>query len=274
MTLDPAKAGRTDSRPRRQPRLGRVRIEQHEVRSSLVDPCHDGVVLAHLSDIHIANGLRPRRLLRAIELVNQLRPEAVLLTGDYVCASSRPAPQLAEALRRLEVPAWATLGNHDYWSGARQVVEALESAGIRVLCNSHDSLELRGAPLRLIGVDDHRTGHADAEAAFAGLGPGGTRVVLTHDPNAADALGGRGAALVLAGHTHGGQIRLPGLTAGIARRIGVKYLAGFYELGPTMLYVNRGLGAAVPLRFAAPMEIAFLTLRRAAERPEIPTLAI
>jgi predicted MPP superfamily phosphohydrolase len=259
---------------RRSRPLGRIRLEEHEARSPLVDARHDGVRLVHLSDIHAAGPLRPRRLHRAVELANALRPHAVLLTGDYVCASARPAALIADALGRLEVPAWATLGNHDHWSGAARVAAALESAGVRVLRNAHDALLLQGAPLHLIGVDDHRTGHADPEAAFAGVGPAGTRVVLTHDPNAADALAGRGAALVLAGHTHGGQIRLPGVTAGIARRIGIKYLSGFFELGPTLLYVNRGLGAAVPLRIAAPMEVALLTLRRAAEKPQIAGVAI
>ncbi len=233
------------------------------MRSRLVDPRHDGVRLAHLSDIHAGGRLRPRRLLKVIDLVNRMRPDAVVLTGDYVCASSRPIPLLIEAFRRLEVPAWATLGNHDYWTGAELVVQALEQAGVRVLRNASDALEIGGAPLRLVGIDDHRTGHADATGAFRGVGAGGTRLVLTHDPNVADKLEGRGVALVLAGHTHGGQIRLPRLTEQIARRIGVKYLAGFFQLDETLLYVNRGLGAAVPVRLAAPMEIAFFTLRPA-----------
>jgi predicted MPP superfamily phosphohydrolase len=245
-----------------------VRLEEHEVRSRLIDPLHDGVRIAHLSDIHAATGLRPRRLLRAIEEVNRVRPDVVVLTGDYVCASSRPIPLLIEALRRLEVPAWATLGNHDYWTGHELVVAALGEAGVKVLRNEHETIELGGAPLHLIGVDDHRTGHADVPRAFAGVPTGGTRLVLTHDPNVVDALHGREAALVFAGHTHGGQIRLPGLTAGIARRIGVRYLSGFFLVGETLLYVNRGLGAAVPVRLAAPMEIAFFTLRRSLPDPQ------
>jgi predicted MPP superfamily phosphohydrolase len=271
MTLRHALALRAESRHRRLHSLGRVRLEEHEIVSRLVEPCHDGVRLAHLSDLHLAAGLRPRRLLRAIELVNRLRPDLVLITGDFVCASVRPTDALSEALRHLRVPAWATLGNHDYWSGAEQVERAVREGGVQVLRNSRATIELRGAPLHLIGVDDFRTGHSDVAAAFAGLEPGGTRVVLTHDPNVADDLVGHGAALIVAGHTHGGQIRVPGLTREIAKRIGVKYLAGFFQLGETRLYVNRGLGAAVPLRLAAPMEIALLTLRTARLEPAEPT---
>lgn len=241
--------------------MARVAIEDHEVSSRLVHPSHDGVRLAHLSDLHVSADVRPRRLLRMVELVNERRPDFALLTGDYVNVTVRALPRLIEALSRLAVPAWGVLGNHDHWADAERVESALARSGICVLRNASATFELRGAPLHLVGIDDHRTGHADAEAAFHGVPAHGTRLVITHDPNAADALRGRGAALVLAGHTHGGQIRLPRLTEGIARRIGVKYLAGFFPVGEGWLYVNRGLGAAVPVRWAAPMEIAFMTLR-------------
>lgn len=254
----------TDEQP---PRVGRVRIESHEVCSPLVHPHHDGVRLAHLSDLHLFADVRPRRLLRMVELVNARNPDFALLTGDYVNATVRALPRLTDALSRLEVPTWAVLGNHDHWANAGRVETALADSGVRVLRNAHQTLPMRGAPLHLIGVDDHRSGHADPHAAFDGLPAHGTRLVFTHDPNATDALHGRGAALVLAGHTHGGQIRLPRLTERIARRIGVKYLAGFFPVGDGWLYVNRGLGAALPLRVAAPMEIAFITLRTSRPLP-------
>lgn len=246
----------------RQPlKVARVAIEDHEVASRLVHPSHDGVRLAHLSDLHVSADVRPRRLLRMVELVNQRKPDFVLLTGDYVNITVRALPRLIDALSRLSVPAWGVLGNHDHWADAVRVETALWRSGVRVLRNASATFELRGAPLHLVGIDDHRTGHADPEAAFRGVPALGTRLVITHDPNAVDALCGRGAALVLAGHTHGGQIRLPRLTESIARRIGVKYLAGFFPVGEGWLYVNRGLGAAVPVRWAAPREIAFMTLR-------------
>jgi predicted MPP superfamily phosphohydrolase len=247
-------------------RLASVAIENHEVASRLVHPCHDGLRLAHLSDLHVSANLPARRLLRMVELVNARRPDFALLTGDYVNLTVRALPRLVDALSRLEVPSWGVLGNHDHWADAARVTAALERSGVRVLRNSSSTLEVFGAPLHLVGVDDYRTGHADAAMAFEGLPVLGTRLVLTHDPNAADALHGRGAALVLAGHTHGGQIRLPRVTEGIARWIGVKYLAGFFRVGDGWLYVNRGLGAVVPLRVAAPRELAFITLRAACAR--------
>jgi len=240
-----------------------VRVLDLEVRSRHVDPSHDGVRLAHLSDLHVAAGLRPRRLLRVVERVNLEKPDAVVLTGDFVCTSLLGLKSLALVLGKLRCPAWATLGNHDHWVGAKAVARVLEDAGIGLLCNEHRSVMLRGAPLNLVGIDDEVTGHANPVAAFRGLEQGGTRLALMHDPNTVDRLEGREVALALAGHTHGGQIKLPGVTTRIARRIGVKYLSGFFLVGETVLFVNRGLGAALPIRIAAPMEVAFLTLRAA-----------
>ncbi len=241
--------------------MARVSVEVHEVSSRLIHPRHDGVRLAHLSDLHVAADLRPRRLVRMVELINEQQPDFALLSGDYVNVTVRGLPRLIEALSRLTVPAWGVLGNHDHWTDAARVERALARSGVRVLRNASATLDLRGAPLHLVGIDDHRTGHADPEAAFQGVPDHGTRLIITHDPNATDAVRERGAALVLAGHTHGGQVCLPRVTKSIARRIGVKYLSGFFPVGDGWLYVNRGLGAALPLRWAAPREIAFITLR-------------
>ncbi|MHB8419485.1 MAG: metallophosphoesterase [Myxococcales bacterium] len=236
-------------------------IRQVEVGVHGLDPRLDGVRLAHLSDVHVSALARPRLLWRAVERIGQSGAELVLLTGDYVCASLRALPRLTEALAKLGLPAVATLGNHDHWAGAREVTAALFEAGIRVLQNQHLTLELRGAPLHVIGVDDGTTRHADAERAFHGVPKIGLRVALTHDPRQADRLAPRGAQLILAGHTHGGQIDVPGVTRRIMRRRGFHYLGGEYRVGSSLLYVSRGLGATIPVRLRAPSEVAVLTLR-------------
>jgi predicted MPP superfamily phosphohydrolase len=259
-------ASRMKPRTRKPRRVRAPELSLHDVVSARIDPSLDGVRLGHLSDIHVRTGVKPRRLELAVEMMNALRPDLVLLTGDYVCFSPRPLPKLTAALRRLEIPAFATLGNHDYWSGPTQVRRALERAGIDVLMNEHRRVNIRGAELHIIGVDDPVTRHADPERAFAGVPEDATRVVLAHDPTFADRLAVYRPAVVFSGHTHGGQVFIRRLTPFVSRRIGIKYLAGFFEVDGAILYVSRGLGASVPVRFRSPMEISQLTLRCDAAR--------
>ena len=235
----------------------------HEVVSARVDPALDGLRIGQLSDIHVRGGVRPRRLELAVEAMNRLRPDFVALTGDYVCVSAKPLPALTETLKALKVPAYAVLGNHDHWCGADVVRRALENAGVTVLTNEHRVVEVRGSKLALVGVDDSVTKHHDPKKAFAEVPPELTQIVLSHDPKSAEYLCRYRPALILSGHTHGGQVYFRKLTPFIGERIGVRYLAGFFELEGSVLYVTRGLGAALPVRFRAPTEIAHLTLKSA-----------
>jgi predicted MPP superfamily phosphohydrolase len=252
--------------PRPLPLRRRPPLLSHDVHSPRIPPELEGVRIAQLSDIHVRSGVYPKRLHAAVEQVNAARPDLVVLTGDYVCLSPKPLPMLTEALRRLEVPAFATLGNHDHWSDAKAVRKALFDAGVDVLTNEHRRLEIRGGELHLVGVDDSVTKHHDPERAFAGVPQGATRVVLSHDPGSADFLARHDPALILSGHTHGGQVFFRKVTERLAQKVGIKYLAGFFEVDGAVLYVNRGLGAGIPVRSGAPEEVACLTLRGRAVR--------
>ncbi len=237
----------------------------HDVVSPRIHPALEGVRIGQLSDIHVRTGVRPRRLELAVEMMNALAPDLVVLTGDYLCLSTRPLPALTRALRELRSPSYAILGNHDHWSGAPERVRgALRDAGVTVLTNEHRRVEARGHRFYLVGLDDSVTKHHDPERAFAGIPEGETTVALSHDPKSADFLHRYGPALILSGHTHGGQVFFEKLTPFVSERIGIKYLSGFFEIGGSVLYVTRGLGAALPVRFRAPCEIAQLTLRAAA----------
>lgn len=241
-------------------------LSVHDVVSPRIHETVDGVRIGHLSDIHVRTGLKPRRLHQAVEMMNSLKPDFVVLTGDYVCFSPRPLPRLTNALKDLAVPAYATLGNHDHWSGASHVARALEAAGIDVLTNEHRTVNIRGGQLHVVGIDDPVTKHHDPEKAFAGVPDGdeATRIVLAHDPSFADKLKPYKPAVVFSGHTHGGQVFIKGVTPYISSRIGLKYLSGFFEIDGTMLYVSRGLGESLPLRFRSPAECSQLTLRSGA----------
>jgi len=229
----------TRSRPVPPPRL-----VEHEVLVPDLDPRHHGLRIAHLSDIHVGN-LTPREHVRAaVELANAARPDVIVMTGDYVCWRRHEVFDLEEQIAGLSAPrVVTTLGNHDYFTWGRGVAEALQRNGYDVLRNQHTVVDVGGAPLTLVGIDDPITRHHDADAAFAGVAERGTRVVLCHGPEQAPRLAERGADLVLSGHTHGGQINLPGITHRIARRMGLRYLRGFYDVGErTRLYVTPGVG--------------------------------
>ena len=239
-------------------------ISSHEVVSTRIHAGLDGVRIGHLSDLHVRTGVKPRRLHQAVAALNRLQPDLVALTGDYVCMSARPLPQLTAALRELRAPAYAVLGNHDHWSGAKAVRAALERAGVDVLQNERRVVRAGKATFHLVGVDDSVTRHDDPERAFAGVPLDATCVTLSHDPKSADRLHAFRPALILSGHTHGGQVYIRRVTPFISKRVGLKYLSGFFDVNGAVLFVNRGLGASVPIRFRAPCEVGHLTLRSAA----------
>jgi predicted MPP superfamily phosphohydrolase len=163
------------------------------------------------------------------------------------------------------VPTYGVLGNHDYWTDGPGVRRVLEKNGCGVLRNGHTEIMLNHSPLTIVGIDDAITGHSDVRRAFRGVRKEGSRLVLTHAPNMADRAAEFGPSLIFAGHTHGGHIHVPRVTAGIFRRfVGSRYLKGFYNVAGSRLYVNCGVGSSsVPIRAGAPSEVAILTLRAA-----------
>jgi len=244
-------------------------LVRHEVEVDGLDPRHDGVTIAHLSDVHVGNLTPPGHVRAAVDAANQAGADVIALTGDYVCWRKSEVAQARDQLAGLSAPrVVATLGNHDYFTSGRGVTEALTGHGYDVLKNRNTTTMVRGAPLHVIGVDDPVTRHHDLDEAFAGVPERGTRVVLCHCPEEAPGLAERGADLVLSGHTHGGQIFVKGLTDRIIKGMGRRYRNGFYQIGRrTHLYVTPGVGfSGVRVRVGdgTRSEVALFTLRAAA----------
>ncbi len=219
------------------------------------------VRVAHLSDLHYGPWVRAELVARWVEATLREAPDLVVITGDFVDAGLRGGVKgLVQALAALRAPlgVWGVWGNHDRsrFNPPDPLREALASAGVEVLEN-------RGVQLRpdlfLAGVDDLRCGRPDLGAALAGW-RGGARVLLSHNP---DLLGGmpQPVELVLSGHTHGGQVRLPGIGAVYTgSRYGRRFAAGWVE-APQPAFISRGLGvSALPLRWHCPPEIALHNL--------------
>lgn len=243
------------------------RVTEHEVRIKGLDPRHDGVRIAQLSDIHVGNMTPASHVRAAIAAANDAEPELIMLTGDYVCWRRHEAEMAGEQLAGLRARrVLAVLGNHDYFTWGAGVAGALRKNGYEVLKNQHTVMEINGAPLALVGIDDPVTRHDDLDAAFAGTHDTMTKLVLCHAPDSAPGLAQRGADLVLSGHTHGGQLYVKGITDRIMRKAGLNYRRGFFSFGDTTLYVTPGVGfSGVTRRFGegTAAEVAVLTLRAA-----------
>jgi len=240
------------------------RVEKVEFSLPDLDPSHDGLRVAQLSDLHVGTRTPPERIAAAIALASGLAPDLVVLTGDFLSQGRDTVALLPDQLRGLTVPTVAVLGNHDHWVDATGTARALTGLGYAVLRNQHTRLWLRGAPLSVVGVDDLLTGHADPQRALSGVPPG-SRLVLAHGPRTAERLRGAGEPLlVLTGHTHGGQIAIPILTRLLLSAVVREpYLRGRFHLGPVQLYVNRGIGnTAFRLRVNSDPEVTLVTLRR------------
>jgi predicted MPP superfamily phosphohydrolase len=208
--------------------------------------------LAFAADFHAGPFTHPRVLDSACTELARLDAPVLLLGGDFVCVSSRDIRELAPRLADIPAPQgkFAVLGNHDYGTGARRVVRALEAAGIRVLVNESVRLPAPWDDTWICGMDDPIAGHPHPERTFADAG--GRRVLLMHAPSGLGVIGHERFDLALCGHTHGGQIALPGQRplfipdAPEFRR----FAYGRYRLsGDRRLFVTRGVGySTAPIR--------------------------
>jgi len=255
----------------------RIEITRHDVFLPGLSQAFDGFRIAQLSDIHMDQFTEPFFLRDAVRHIDSLNPDAVFLTGDFVTHELVPkrfavstAWQCANLLNQIECRnRYAVLGNHDVVIGSKRVAEALTANGINVLINAHLPIERNGARFWLAGLDDPVEGQPDPERAI----PQSIRnlrqepiVLLCHAPDYVDRLltseEGRAVSLMLAGHTHGGQVRVPFARPLILPPLGIKYVEGWFRFGNLQLYVNRGLGTVgLPIRFDCPPEITLFTVR-------------
>jgi uncharacterized protein len=223
--------------------------------------------VALLSDIHVVGpDMPPSRLARIVGQVNALDADVIVLAGDYV-SDKRSATRTysgAEGLAplsnlRAPLGVYAVLGNHDHWRDAGEIGRALRKANVRVLDN--EAVTIGG--MRLGGVDDEYTGNADLTRTVAAMRSGpGAKVLLTHSPDVAPATP-RDVTLILAGHTHCGQIRLPIFGAiSYVSKYGERFGCGLTTEGTRRVVVTAGIGTSVlPFRLRAPPDVWLLTLK-------------
>ena len=242
----------------------------------------DGFRIAQLSDLHYDDYFSVVPLRRAIDIIQPLQPDLVVLTGDFVTSTwrgmhgpsaRRAAKMQAQAiepcvqwLAQLRAPSGilAVLGNHDLNTDAAHIAAVLQANNIAVLTNRSIPLERDGKRLWLAGVDDILEGKPRLDLALSGIPPAEPVVLLAHEPDWADFVAGHPVDLQLSGHSHGGQIRLPLIGAPYLPQLGRKYPWGLRRLGPLALYTNCGIGTIrIAMRLNCPPEVTLITLRAA-----------
>jgi predicted MPP superfamily phosphohydrolase len=240
-------------------------VTRADLASPLVPAGLDGMTIAHLSDLHLPCAAAER----AAALLAREPVDVIAITGDTISHKTELG-LITSFMQRLtpRLGTFVTRGNNDRWARVplSTIKQHFAGGGATLLENSHAAVERGGARLQLIGLDDPSSGHPDVRVAWRGADPALPTVWLMHAPGFIDTLHPAAlklprALLVLAGHTHGGQIRGPGCTPVVPRGCG-RFRQGFYDADLGRVYVSRGIGTSVlPMRFLCPPEVAIFTLR-------------
>jgi predicted MPP superfamily phosphohydrolase len=258
---------------------GRIDLEitHQRVRLARLSKAFENFRLVQLSDLHISAFMSAEQIRRYAAIANQLKPDLVALTGDFVTWDATAQDAVVEALSVLKAPfgVFGCLGNHEWMAGNEDSITRLFAAqGTRILRNERVVIESAGSTLNLLGVDyQSLDGRAEApghpvKKYLPGverlLLPDTVNILLSHNPNTFDRAAELGIDLSLSGHTHGGQIALEFMHSTLATtRIITPYIRGWFQKGDAQLYVNRGIGTITfPIRLGARPEITVFELTR------------
>lgn len=253
-----------------------IKVRELELSFPNLPPAFDGYTLLHLSDLHLTKlGLLERR---AMKIISGREVDGCFVTGDVTAE-----PRASDVFRRVcsaikhRDPIMMVLGNseHKPWLDSDMLVQALTFDGLQMLTNASTTITRGADSIVISGVDDAYSHRADLAAAFDGVNPNDFIVFLTHTPSITPDAIARGADLILSGHTHGGQVRIPGigalwthmdshqaLNSGLYMPNDLKRLTGV-EPGDSKLFISRGVGTSrLHIRFLCPPEVVYITLRR------------
>jgi predicted MPP superfamily phosphohydrolase len=268
----------------------RLVVVEDTVTINGLDPAFDGLRIVMIGDVHAgSNSIDEAKLRRVVELINQQAPDMVVMLGDYISERTRRDPEgkrllrmqpqtIADNLKGINAAfgVFVVMGNHDGWHNLETIAGPFRSIGYRVLDHEVAAIERNGKRLRIFGMKDHlslpdpwTTTSANAKRVVDASGTGDL-IVLQHSPDMLGVISGplsisSELRLILAAHTHGGQVNFPLIGAPIVpSNYGQKYLRGHIRENNVDMYVTSGIGTSIlPVRFMVPPEIVVLTLRAA-----------
>jgi predicted MPP superfamily phosphohydrolase len=227
-----------------------------------------GFRILQISDIHAGEQFMPAHLGEVVEKILELKPDIVLITGDFVYSSPMMTEEILEQTENLlarisaSIPVFAVMGNHDHWWDVARVRNMLQKANVQELVNDFFTIQKENDMLHICGVDDFYVHESKLEPILSHLPDAGCAILMAHEPDFADksAVSGR-FDLQISGHSHGGQVVVPFLGPLVLPNFGRKYPSGLHKIGQMIQYTNRGLGMVFPyVRFLCRPEITVFTL--------------
>ena len=254
-----------------------IEVTRQPIVLSRLPKAFQGFRIAQLSDIHIGQFMSDRQIRSYVAMVNALKPDLVVLTGDFVTWVGSPAATVVGALAGLRGPygVLGSIGNHELWAGvADSITQQFAEQEIKILRSERSVIEQGGERLNIIGVDYQTLAHFGPKHAgvvrefLPGVAslmlPDTANILLSHNPNTFDRAAELGVDLSVAGHTHGGQVTLEYVSPDLSpARLITPYVRGWFRKGASQLYVNRGVGTIFsPVRFGSPPEITIYELNR------------
>ncbi|MDB5323066.1 MAG: hypothetical protein JWN40_4697 [Phycisphaerales bacterium] len=235
-------------------------------------PAFEGLRIAHLTDLHVSNAVPVGYIRAVVAEVNRLRPDICFVTGDLVTRHEGWIDEACDAVAGIAAPTYISLGNHDYgqltYKGriidvANEIQQRLTAAGQTVLRNTAVPLRRGTDRLWIMGLEDIWSGRFSPAQAFASIDPAVPVIALSHNPDTAASLDSYGASWTLAGHTHGGQIRVPGYGALLLPVQDKSLQQGLHAFPRSQLYISRGVGFLARARIFCRPEVPIFTMTRA-----------